>query len=102
MIRRPPRATRFPYTTLYRSKSEAEQWAKGVIAYILGFGDDNTKGTADDTFAKQETLEENACAPDNPNCASADKKYSHISVKSMTALQLTTFKSGAVQCAKRV
>src|SRR5258708_26868236 len=29
MIRRPPRSTLFPYTTLFRSRSESQQQAKG-------------------------------------------------------------------------
>src|SRR3989475_13329316 len=29
MIRRPPRSTLFPYTTLFRSKSKAAEWKDG-------------------------------------------------------------------------
>src|SRR5256885_3074006 len=32
MIRRPPRSTLFPYTTLFRSQAEAENYRKLIIA----------------------------------------------------------------------
>src|SRR5256885_2643188 len=34
MIRRPPRSTLFPYTTLFRSPS----WRAGMLASVLAFG----------------------------------------------------------------
>src|SRR2546422_8574546 len=34
MIRRPPRSTLFPYTTLFRSSS----WTRSVVSMILAFG----------------------------------------------------------------
>src|SRR5690349_22044644 len=56
MIRRPPRSTLFPYTTLFRSESAAEQAtadydnprhdADGVTAIITDF-DDTEESTAD-------------------------------------------------------
>src|SRR5260221_7617427 len=37
MIRRPPRSTLFPYTTLFRSGFSAPKWTWGVIAVtVLG------------------------------------------------------------------
>src|SRR5690554_7223627 len=37
MIRRPPKSTLFPYTTLFRSKNQINQWvAKGILAYAYG------------------------------------------------------------------
>src|SRR3712207_760001 len=38
MIRRPPRSTLFPYTTLFRSK-ERIQLYRGVVIKIAGHGD---------------------------------------------------------------
>src|SRR3712207_8993511 len=39
MIRRPPRSTLFPYTTLFRSGVLARKWRyKPVILFILGTG----------------------------------------------------------------
>src|SRR2546430_10272618 len=38
MIRRPPRSTLFPYTTLFRSRSYADSWAeRGVRAWEEGW-----------------------------------------------------------------
>src|SRR3712207_8262522 len=36
MIRRPPRSTLFPYTTLFRSQIENQRWVKRVIAEMGG------------------------------------------------------------------
>src|SRR3712207_8840697 len=36
MIRRPPRSTLFPYTTLFRSKLIAEPWDVGPGGYQVG------------------------------------------------------------------
>src|SRR2546426_8369410 len=38
MIRRPPRSTLFPYTTLFRSHVNAEAYL-GIVLFILGFPD---------------------------------------------------------------
>src|SRR3712207_9572019 len=38
MIRRPPRSTLFPYTTLFRSDSIAFAATKGVVWTIIGLG----------------------------------------------------------------
>src|SRR2546429_1158566 len=35
MIRRPPRSTLFPYTTLFRSRVEIKRQQKGDIVYLL-------------------------------------------------------------------
>src|SRR5688572_29623963 len=44
MIRRPPRSTLFPYTTLFRSTRLIEDKAKsGVFLTVLGFGMGNLK-----------------------------------------------------------
>src|SRR2546422_6379628 len=36
MIRRPPRSTLFPYTTLFRSKLTSQSWSQSVPAAMLG------------------------------------------------------------------
>src|SRR5947209_13023117 len=36
MIRRPPRSTLFPYTTLFRSRSAAEALPPGPLGYYTG------------------------------------------------------------------
>src|SRR3712207_7595935 len=36
MIRRPPRSTLFPYTTLFRSLKPEENFAKGSVPFIGG------------------------------------------------------------------
>src|SRR2546426_2294175 len=33
MIRRPPRSTLFPYTTLFRSRSTAAEWVEHSVAF---------------------------------------------------------------------
>src|SRR5258706_9715583 len=38
MIRRPPRSTLFPYTTLFRSLSEADLRERGEIIFIVNAG----------------------------------------------------------------
>src|SRR2546422_4090570 len=38
MIRRPPRSTLFPYTTLFRSYLNEAQIASGTLAYSFGAG----------------------------------------------------------------
>src|SRR5260370_2474263 len=35
MIRRPPRSTLFPYTTLFRSRPENRRWRPFQLAFIL-------------------------------------------------------------------
>src|SRR2546430_8263929 len=45
MIRRPPRSTLFPYTTLFRSLPLAEQ---NVASQVQGLGDARQPGFADD------------------------------------------------------
>src|SRR5260221_5120140 len=46
MIRRPPRSTLFPYTTLFRSLHEMGVWLEIVTLLISGFNDaaDELKG----------------------------------------------------------
>src|SRR2546429_4885643 len=36
MIRRPPRSTLFPYTTLFRSKKTSKHWSKCFNGYVAG------------------------------------------------------------------
>src|SRR5256885_7102576 len=36
MIRRPPRSTLFPYTTLFRSKTTVTRWQKDPVTEIQG------------------------------------------------------------------
>src|SRR5258708_30290432 len=36
MIRRPPRSTLFPYTTLFRSVSETENWRTASLSFCTG------------------------------------------------------------------
>src|SRR6266498_617422 len=44
MIRRPPRSTLFPYTTLFRSRSPRPDWP-GPVAECQGRGDRDRKST---------------------------------------------------------
>src|SRR2546430_13679542 len=37
MIRRPPRSTLFPYTTLFRSRSASRRARRQLAAYVPGF-----------------------------------------------------------------
>src|SRR3712207_7329509 len=49
MIRRPPRSTLFPYTTLFRSRT-ARDWYKDAVIYqlhIKAFFDSNNDGIGD-------------------------------------------------------
>src|SRR3712207_6922656 len=39
MIRRPPRSTLFPYTTLFRSLDRIEGYTKGTVVLATVFGD---------------------------------------------------------------
>src|SRR5438477_7583065 len=39
MIRRPPRSTLFPYTTLFRSRSGRRTCARGLASLGVGFGE---------------------------------------------------------------
>src|SRR5438445_7419567 len=41
MIRRPPRSTLFPYTTLFRSKIHIKRHPPTLLILIFGNGDDN-------------------------------------------------------------
>src|SRR3712207_7358008 len=52
MIRRPPRSTLFPYTTLFRSKADAEAYLgetvdSAVITVPAYFNDDQRQATKD-------------------------------------------------------
>src|SRR2546422_7247333 len=38
MIRRPPRSTLFPYTTLFRSKDDVGQFARHLRVHVRGCG----------------------------------------------------------------
>src|SRR2546430_12734784 len=40
MIRRPPRSTLFPYTTLFRSNEEYDEAMRNFVARLLPDGDD--------------------------------------------------------------
>src|SRR2546425_4042314 len=51
MIRRPPRSTLFPYTTLFRSLRKA-LWAEGLRGYRLH--NKNVPGTPDVVFAPEQ------------------------------------------------
>src|SRR3712207_7661839 len=53
MIRRPPRSTLFPYTTLFRSGRNPEQCA--------GFADDVSRGAAVAGYATSYTRKSSAC-----------------------------------------
>src|SRR5256885_7926482 len=44
MIRRPPRSTLFPYTTLFRSEMIPEPWRRGVVA-VVGLGKSGVAAT---------------------------------------------------------
>src|SRR2546426_4100724 len=35
MIRRPPRSTLFPYTTLFRSSEPDDLWGERIVAYVV-------------------------------------------------------------------
>src|SRR3712207_8356815 len=61
MIRRPPRSTLFPYTTLFRSSKELGRWGgllRGQLFGLTGLGDRTTLAlfsTAD--FEEQQTVQ---------------------------------------------
>src|SRR5258708_13774187 len=40
MIRRPPRSTLFPYTTLFRSSATGQHAAVGMVAHVVVLPDD--------------------------------------------------------------
>src|SRR2546426_4302384 len=44
MIRRPPRSTLFPYTTLFRSYSQAVKVKGGTLVFLSGVGPVDEKG----------------------------------------------------------
>jgi len=46
MIRRPPRSTLFPYTTLFRSLADREVGKSGGVSYLWGFGDGGSSTSA--------------------------------------------------------
>src|SRR3712207_2612180 len=50
MIRRPPRSTLFPYTTLFRSRVGVKVRRRFVQAKLAGFEDPNPRVIADDTW----------------------------------------------------
>src|SRR2546426_10378661 len=57
MIRRPPRSTLFPYTTLFRSELKAHAGARhGVWDYYLGARYEREDGWRDDTQSRIATL----------------------------------------------
>src|SRR3712207_6893332 len=49
MIRRPPRSTLFPYTTLFRSSGDARRRHKGSVASDLAQGEPKEKVRCGDT-----------------------------------------------------
>src|SRR5688572_32229213 len=57
MIRRPPRSTLFPYTTLFRSKLDVGRVVFGVELVDAGMGEDHHAALADDRFAPVEVEE---------------------------------------------
>src|SRR5258706_12740088 len=46
MIRRPPRSTLFPYTTLFRSEKQYQLFRKSVVHVIMGLGGEDDGDTA--------------------------------------------------------
>src|SRR2546427_7232829 len=51
MIRRPPRSTLFPYTTLFRSERPAEETGEKRLNRCLGFDDAaSSQGSGGDVF----------------------------------------------------
>src|SRR2546429_6738258 len=44
MIRRPPRSTLFPYTTLFRSRDEVQQHSRSNRAYAAGAAEPHYQG----------------------------------------------------------
>src|SRR5258707_11495738 len=60
MIRRPPRSTLFPYTTLFRSRLEAEQTDRGVRHRLLVRADRDGEDARDvdaDVLDRERALE---------------------------------------------
>src|SRR5258707_5635818 len=58
MIRRPPRSTLFPYTTLFRSRRAFRRFCKGDFGRIVGDDDDRPNAERDARQSAQNRSEE--------------------------------------------
>src|SRR5256885_13814838 len=56
MIRRPPRSTLFPYTTLFRSGGEADRFDRGGWAFQFERGQEGDKFKLDETLEAEALL----------------------------------------------
>src|SRR2546422_3320410 len=74
MIRRPPRSTLFPYTTLFRSRHGDEHLIGGI-----GGGDGRRRLDAVLTRANRESTEQGAVRSAARTCSGANRSEEHTS-----------------------
>src|SRR5258708_27471088 len=73
MIRRPPRSTLFPYTTLFRSRSKGKPSPQGLKPMTLGCLMSELKLRPPAT-----QLGEDFAAKSSPNCVAGDRKSTRL------------------------
>src|SRR3712207_8176933 len=84
MIRRPPRSTLFPYTTLFRSPADYERAVnalhRGVNLDQLRDCDIIIEAIFEDLSAKQQVFAElsNVCSPDTVLASNTDRKSTRL------------------------
>src|SRR3712207_7358323 len=84
MIRRPPRSTLFPYTTLFRSKAEIEQKTKEIEALKQGMqshqGQEKPKDPKAPEAPKEPKMPEAPMKPEDPDRKSTRLNSSHANI----------------------
>src|SRR3712207_9397551 len=81
MIRRPPRSTLFPYTTLFRSQIENQRWVKRVIAE-MGGKDAMIIDDSADLDAAAADIVASAYGFSGQKCSAASRAILHADVRS--------------------
>src|SRR3712207_8002747 len=78
MIRRPPRSTLFPYTTLFRSVDDLAEDLAALLALLLGRLAQVRRGGADDAERRDEVDVEHPLEPVVAHLVDGDRKSTRL------------------------